>query len=132
MRYKIYIGHSRDARLDYLQDLYQPLIDALGEDMIIVPHERGVESEINSQALIPTCNLMIAEVSYPSTGLGMELAWASAAKVPTLCIHKINCAPSFSVIRLFSNILIYENVADMTRKLKAWILKNEASLDIFS
>lgn len=125
MRYKIYIGHSRDPRLNYLVELYQPLIASLSEDSIIVPHVSGAESEINSEVILPSCNLMIAEVSYPSTGLGMELAWASAANIPVLCIHKASCGPSSSIVNAFSNILSYENAIDMVNQVVNWIFSNK-------
>lgn len=64
---------------------------------------------------------MIAEVSYPSTGLGMELAWADAANIPILCIHKMNCIPSSSVTNLCGNVISYKNVGDMIRKISQWI-----------
>lgn len=37
--------------------------------------------------IIKTCDLMIAEVSLPATGLGIELGWAKAFKVPILCMY---------------------------------------------
>lgn len=125
MRYRIYIGHSRDERLNYQEELYSPLIFSLDNDVVIVPHEKGAEAQINSQEVLPTCNLMIAEVSYPSTGLGMELAWAKHADVPVLCIYKIGCQPSSSVTNFFSNIISYESNVDMVQKVASWILEHE-------
>ncbi len=120
MRYKIYVGHSRDERFDYLTQLYQPLREALPEDLIIVPHEGGKEAAFNSKNVIPTCDFMIAEVSYPSIGLGMELAWALASAVPVLCIHQADCQPSSSVTHCFSDVLGYEKVADMKDHVVQW------------
>jgi hypothetical protein len=67
---------------------------------------------------------MIAEVSYPSTGLGMELTWARAAGVPVLCLHQAGCEPSSSVLHVFSDRLIYKDSTDMVRKVLDWLLKN--------
>lgn len=128
MRYKIYIGHSRDERFNYQKELYAPLMSSLDEDTIILPHEKGAEAQINSQEILPTCNLMIAEVSYPSTGLGMELAWADHAVVPVLCIYKIGCQPSSSITNFFPNIISYENNVDMVEKVARWILEHEDKL----
>lgn len=123
MRYKIYIGHSRDERLNYQEELYLPLISSLNDDELIVPHKQGAES-IHSKEVLPTCNLMIAEVSYPSTGLGMELAWADHAEVPVLCIYRTDCQPSSSVTHLFLNIISYESCIDMIQKVRNWILEH--------
>lgn len=128
MRYRIYIGHSRDERLNYQEELYSPLISSLDDDEVIVPHEKGAEAQINSKEVLPTCNLMIAEVSYPSTGLGMELAWAEYAAVPVLCIYKISCQPSSSVTNVFPNIISYESNVDMVEKVTSWILEHEDKL----
>lgn len=125
MRYRIYIGHSRDERLHYQKELYTPLISSLDDDEVIVPHEKGAEAQINSQNVLPTCHLMIAEVSYPSTGLGMELAWAKHAAVPVLCIYKNSCQPSSSVTNFFPHIISYESIDDMVKKVVRWIIENE-------
>ena len=84
---KIYVGHSK--RFDFKKDLYEPLRKSnLNENNeIIFPHERGDEP-LNSKKIIKECKLMIAEVSYPSTGLGVELGWASDNKIPIICIYK--------------------------------------------
>lgn len=128
MRYRIYIGHSRDERLNYQEELYSPLISSLDDDVVIVPHENGAEAQIDSEEVLPTCNLMIAEVSYPSTGLGWELKCAQQAAVPVLCIYKISCRPSSSVTNKCPNIISYESTVDMIEKVAGWILDHEDKL----
>ena len=127
MRYRIYIGHSRDENLNYQEELYPPLISSLDDDEVIVPHKNGAEAQLDSEVVLQTCNLMIAEVSYASTGLGMELVWARDAGVPVLCIYKIGCQPSSSVTNRFPNIS-YENSVDMVDKVASWILEHEDKL----
>ncbi len=34
------------------------------------------------------CNLVVAEVTTPSLGVGYELGWATALKKPVLCLHQ--------------------------------------------
>jgi len=128
MSYKIYIGHSRDERLNYKQKLYKPLEFLLREHhVIILPHNID-EVTVNSKEIFPTCNLFIAEVSYPSTGLGMELAWAHSLHVPVLCIHKTDCKPSTSITNLFQHIIAYVDKNDMVSKISAWIKAHEKLL----
>lgn len=93
-----------------------------------MPHENGAEAQLDSRKVLPTCHLMIAEISYPSTGLGMELAWAEHASIPVLCIYKIGCQPSSSVTNLFPDIIGYESNTDMVEKVENWILKHEDKL----
>ncbi len=71
---KIYIGHSREY--NYLEDLYMPLKTSLlfKNHEIILPHDKR---NLISKDIIKKCNLFIAEVSFPSTGLGIELGWAN-------------------------------------------------------
>ncbi len=121
MQYKIYLGHTRDPRLNYLDTFYQPLIAALHEHTLIMPHPNGADAVINSCDVLPKCDAMIAEVSYPSTGLGMELAWAKIVQVPILCLHHTTCTPSHSVLTHFSSIISYENTLDMVQGVAHWL-----------
>ena len=108
MKYKIYIAHSRDERFNYKEALYLPIQQRYETHDIIVPH--GDKLGIDSEQLLPTCHLMIAEVSYPSTGLGMELIWAISAKTPVLCIHRKEKFPSSSItnkLYLSTNVLSF-------------------------
>jgi len=68
MKLKIYVGHSRD--FDYVNELYVPLrrskLNSIHE--IILPHEKS-DRPYSSKEFFKTCDVMIAEVSHPSTGL---------------------------------------------------------------
>jgi len=44
-------------------------------------HERDM-------AWLAACDLVIAEVTVPSSGVGYELGWATALKKPVLCLHR--------------------------------------------
>jgi len=68
---EIYITHSRD--FDYKTELYTPLRNSSlnSQHRFILPHETN--EFINSKEIIQRSNLVIAEVSYPATGVGIEL-----------------------------------------------------------
>lgn len=117
----IYLAHSRDLRFDYQKELYDAFFNNFSDFDIIVPHINHAESSFNSKLIIPTCSFLIAEVSYPSTGLGMELAWAEAAKVPILCLHKKNTLPSSSVFNLCSDVKNYIDSSDYVNIVRDWI-----------
>ena len=72
---KIYISHS--TGFDYQKELYEPIKNSelYNSHEIIFPHDKSSEVS-NSKEVIKGCDMVIAEVSYPSTGMGIELGWA--------------------------------------------------------
>jgi 2'-deoxynucleoside 5'-phosphate N-hydrolase len=44
------------------------------------------------------CDLVVAEVSIPSLGVGYELGWAAAMNKPMLCLYKIKDGPPLSAM----------------------------------
>lgn len=73
---KIYVAHS--SGYDYQNELYSPIRNSTlnTKHQITLPHENSIE-QFNSKEFLKKCNLVIADVSYPSTGLGIELGWAN-------------------------------------------------------
>ena len=67
------------------------------------------------------CNLILAEVSYPSTGQGIELGWANAYAVPILCFHKKGIKPSGSLSVISDTLIDYEDSQDMIQKLTDYV-----------
>lgn len=93
---KIYIAHSRG--FDYQNDLYAPLRACadLPQAEIILPHESETHVN-NTRDFYRELDLMIAEVSFPATGLGIELGWAADDRVPIHCVYRAGCEPSGSL-----------------------------------
>lgn len=122
---KIYISHS--TSFDYQTELYKPLRNFILHNLIsfVLPHEKDAEVGY-SKKIIPKCDLMIAEVSYPSTGMGIELGWADSANVPIIAIHKKGLKPSSSVQAVTDKIVVYDNIKDVCAKIiEQEILKYE-------
>lgn len=114
---KIYVAHS--TNFDYKTELYQPLRNSPlnFKHEIILPHE--TDQFINSKKIIKISRVIIAEVSYPSTGEGIELGWANDAQIPIICIYKKENKPSHS-LKTLSNIFIpYKNTNDMIERLSS-------------
>jgi hypothetical protein len=109
---KIYIGHSK--KLDYKNDLYIPLRESALNDKyeIILPHEESAEP-FNSREGLKECSAMVAEVSYPATGLGIELSWAHSYGIPIICIYKKGQKISGSLKVLSPKFIEYENSKDI-------------------
>lgn len=117
---KIYVSHS--SGFDYQNELYQPLrkseLNKLHE--ITLPHEHSTD-QFNSKEYMKHCSLILAEVSYPSTGQGIELGWANLYDVPILCLYKKGAKTS-ETLKVISNTFIeYENSEDMAQKLTDYL-----------
>ena len=82
---KIYISHS--SKYDYISKIYNPIksSDLIQSNTFFLPHEDKV---LNTKEIISNSDLVIAEVSLPATGQGIELGWADYAKEPILCIYE--------------------------------------------
>lgn len=121
---KIYVGHSK--QLDYEEQLYRPLRESIldGEHQIFLPHESKEESgQVVTKDLIKSCDLMIAEVSFPVTGLGIELGWADSFDCPIVFIYKKGSRLAGSLKLLSDKFIEYDNREDMIEKISN-ILKN--------
>jgi len=93
---KIYIPHS--TSFDYKTELYAPVRSSAPNfrHEIVLPHE-GAINPVDTREAIRGADLIIAEVSYPSTGMGIELGWADMMGKPVVAIYKTGCAPSAAV-----------------------------------
>lgn len=116
---KIYVGHSRE--FDFENELYQPLreMDLLNVEFVF-PHDEDEQG--NSMDMMKNYDLMVAEVSYPSTGLGVELGWAEVLAVPTVLVYKKVCKVSESLKLEFQVFLDYNDKVELKEKLKSYLL----------
>ncbi len=110
----IYLSHS--GSYDYQFELYGPIksSETIMKHHVIFPHDGD---NINSRDLIKHSDLLIAEVSLPSTGQGIELGWADMENIPILCIYKADSKPSSSIQFITSDFIEYKDVADLVSKL---------------
>ncbi len=109
---KIYVTHS--TSFDFKNELYKPLRESELNDLyeIILPHENS-EEPFSSKEFIPTCDIILAEVSYPSTGQGIELGWADKAGKKIICFYKSGTKYSSS-LKVISEIFFeYDNVESL-------------------
>ena len=113
---KIYIAHS--SKFDFIEKLYNPIKNSkiCVENDVLFPHDDESKS-INTKDIIKECNLVIAEVSEVSTGLGIELGWAEAFNIPILCIYEKGKIYSPSLKYITNNFVEYENNEDMICKI---------------
>lgn len=120
---KILVAHA--SNFDYLNELYQPLKKSFltQEHTFIFPKENeNTEIETNSQ--IPNTDLLIAEVSYPSTGTGIEIGLVQAAHIPTIFLHKKGTTPTSSLKFIEGTIIEYIDSNDLVIKISDYINNN--------
>lgn len=105
----IYIAHSTE--FDYKKELYD-LIRQSGfnlEHKFILPHENSDEKFSSKEFFKNGCDLVIAEISYASTGMGIELGWANMFDIPIVCIYKKGSVLSRSLEEVCGEMIEYDN-----------------------
>lgn len=115
---KIYIGHSQE--FNFKEELYLPIRESQlnSEHEILLPHEIHQEgNDFITKDIIKTCDVMVAEVSFPATGLGIEIGWANAFERPIICIHRKGSKISSSLKVVCKNFIEYTNKKDWIEKL---------------
>jgi hypothetical protein len=117
---KIYVSHSREFNFE--DELYKPLKSpAFMEYDFFFPHENG--KDVNTLDEVKKSDLILAEVSFPSTGQGIECGWASMLNIPILCITKEGSKISGSLKHLTDKCIVYSNETDLVSKLTAFLNK---------
>lgn len=110
----IYISHSRS--FDYQSELYEILQNSsLAQKYnLIFPHQNSSEPyPIKDLILNKKCDLVIAEVSFPATGQGIELGWADVAQIPIICISKKDHKIARSLKVISNKFIEYIDLADI-------------------
>src|SRR6185437_3604843 len=111
---KIYVSHRRNS--EFKKDLYDPLkqSDLANIHNFILPHDNNPQS-FDAKELLQNkkCDLVLAEVSYPATGQGIELGWANVFEIPIMCIYKEGSDISGSLKFICKDFLAYRNSEDM-------------------
>lgn len=114
---KIYVGHSRE--FDYEAELYQVIRqDAeLAKYDFILPHEAGKNFAFGRE-FYNSIDLFIAEVSFPATGLGIELGWVYDADTPIVCISKKDAKVSSSLRAVTDKFYQYDSAEELAEVIK--------------
>ena len=113
---KIYISHA--TSFDFKNELYVPLrnSDLNKEHEIILPHEQS-DKLFPTKEMLKHFDLVLAEVSFPSTGVGIELGWANEKGVPIICIYKKGIKVSSSLKAVTDQFIEYDSVKDLIASL---------------
>lgn len=66
---------------------------------------------------VAAADLVITEVSSPSTGSGIELGWASALKKPIIAFHQGGAVPTQALQHITDKIFVYVTEAHILEAL---------------
>jgi hypothetical protein len=119
---KIYVSHS--SKIDYKKDLYNPLRESelASHHEFLFPHEKGLD-------LFPTeklfashgCDLVLAEVSFPSHGQGMELGWAYKEGIRIVMASKPEAKLSVVLPEICKELFTYTSADELIIKLTSYL-----------
>jgi nucleoside 2-deoxyribosyltransferase len=81
--YAVLIAHLRTLGVVLTEHVGNPELTEKGDDG---PNDRYIHDR--DMRWLAACDMVVAEVSVPSLGVGYELGWASAMKKPVLCLYR--------------------------------------------
>lgn len=118
---KIYVAHS--SNFDFKNNLYVPLRKSIlnTEHEIFLPHE--TDEFINTKEIIKNSDVVIAEVSYPATGEGIELGWANDANIKIICVYQKDSKISGSLKVVSETFISYSDTNELIEKLTSALAK---------
>lgn len=112
---RIYISHQRKS--NFQEELYEPLknSDLAQVHSFIFPHDDNPDTSIDVKSILENkkCDLVLAEVSYPATGQGIELGYANVFGIPIVCIYKKDSDISGSLKFICKDFIEYTSSGDM-------------------
>ena len=114
----IYVSHF--GNYDYETELYVPIRESslAQKHTFFLPHEPQ-NADIPAKDQLKQTDILIAEVSQPSTGQGIEIGLAAAAGVPILCFYKEGTKPSGSLRFVTDEIIPYATTEQLLNILQA-------------
>lgn len=115
---KIYLAHS--SKLNYKDDLYDPIRRSTlnKEHEIIYFCDDPAYTNKSSKEIILQSDVVIAEISEESTGLGIEIGWANANGIRIIFIHKTGKAIKEYMKSISAEIVEYDSTETLIDSLK--------------
>ena len=112
---KIILSHS--TKLPWKEEVYNALRNSSlsKENEIFFPQKKVTEEKITKD-LIKESDVILAEVSYPSTGQGIELGWANILNISIICFYKEGNKISSSLKYITDTFVVYSSMDDMIQK----------------
>jgi len=115
---KIYVSHLR--RGDYENTLYKPLRASVLSNIhtFIFPHQDS-HKPFNTKELFSQngCDLVVAEISAPATGQGIELGWANMYQIPIYSYYRRGIDVSGSALAISTKHNSYGTIEELIAQL---------------
>lgn len=115
---RIYVSHLR--RGDYEKELYKPLLASSLSRIhtFILPHKLD-QKPFNTKELFSQngCDLVIAEITSPATGQGIELGWANIYNIPIFSYYKKGSDASGSALAISTKKREYSTTEELLEQL---------------
>ncbi|MEG2310667.1 MAG: hypothetical protein RSB76_01610 [Clostridia bacterium] len=119
----IYISHSK--KMDYKNKLYNPLLKSkIGKENNLILPRTPQYNNIDTKDVLANSDVLIAEVTIPGTGVGIEIGRAQCCNVKILCLLKKGEKCSTSVRRVCENIIEYSSEDEMIYKITKFLNEN--------
>jgi nucleoside 2-deoxyribosyltransferase len=114
---KIYVSHKR--KTNFIDELYEPLKKSglANKHDFIFPHDGNRAFDSTDIITNKKVDLIIAEVSYPATGQGIEIGWAFLKEIPVICVYKKGADIAGSLKSVTDKFVEYDNSDDLIKKL---------------
>jgi 2'-deoxynucleoside 5'-phosphate N-hydrolase len=90
-----------EKMIAWLKAFGEVLTEHVGDPALAEEGDDGLSDQcIHARDMewLSECDLVVAEVSIPSLGVGYELGWAAALKKPVLCLYRIKDGPPLSAM----------------------------------
>ncbi len=90
-----------EAMITWLGSFGEVLTEHVGDTALSEKGDDGPDDRYihdRDMAWLKSCDLVIAEVSTPSLGVGYELGWAIALGKPVLCLHRADSMKPLSAM----------------------------------
>lgn len=117
---KVYIAHS--SSYDFTGQLYEPIKQSnlYQRHEFFLPHDKNHRdgAGVHSKDIIRNSDILVAEVSYPTTGEGIEIGWADAFDVPIACVYREGAKPSGSLKYVSEKFATYTDSASLIEALR--------------
>jgi 2'-deoxynucleoside 5'-phosphate N-hydrolase len=87
--------------ISYLSAFGEVLTEHVGDTTLLEIGDDGPDDRFihdRDMAWILECDILVAEVSVPSLGVGYELGYAVALKKPVLCLYRLGCDRALSAM----------------------------------
>ena len=117
----IYISHSREVASE--NELYKPIRESALNNFhtFFLPHEN--QRDLNNLEILRNSDLVIAEVSFPSTGQGIEIGVANMLNISIVCFYKEGNKISGSLKYTTDKFVTYLNSQDLVSKISKFLSK---------